>query len=321
MYRFIGASLVGLFLCFSTQATSKDTNNSEQAVKAVQSLLVKGTRINNKMAVAGKMGHILISEDEGKNWKQAKVPYKRLLTSVYFVDKDTGFSVGHEDTILKSVDGGKSWRIVYNEEKSETPLLDVWFSDKNNGFAVGAYGKYLATTDGGNTWSSKQLIEGVDEPEDFHLNSVAVAQNGYLFIAAEAGSAYMSKNLGQTWQKLYPPYVGSFFGVKDLKNGSVVFLGLQGHAFVYNIEAQSWKEVPLETRSILNSATTLPDGRVLFVGNDGTMVLSDTEFQFVKEFNLESRQSIADVIALDNDRILLVGDAGVTIQSLKKLTK
>ena len=120
--------------------------------------------------VVGERGHVLVSTDGGESWKQARVPVRALLTAVHMHDERTGWAVGHDAVILRTDDGGETWRLVHQAPEEELPLLDVWFRDERTGFAIGAYGYFLVTRDGGDTWASRTISE-----DDFHLNALAPA--------------------------------------------------------------------------------------------------------------------------------------------------
>ena len=87
--------------------------------------------------MVGERGHILISDDDGASWTQAKVPTRVLLTAVHMHDERTGWAVGHDAVILRTGDGGETWTMVHQAPDEELPLLDVWFRDERTGFAVG----------------------------------------------------------------------------------------------------------------------------------------------------------------------------------------
>ncbi|MBN1465671.1 T9SS type A sorting domain-containing protein, partial [candidate division KSB1 bacterium] len=111
------------------------------------------------------------------------------LTSVCFTSPDTGWVVGYNNTILRTVDGGDSWM-----PQSDFPFGDkiyrfndyafwddawhaVFFSDAKTGWIVGNYGNILKTRDGGINW--RVVYAGTQS----HLRSVffADANNGWLF--------------------------------------------------------------------------------------------------------------------------------------------
>jgi photosystem II stability/assembly factor-like uncharacterized protein len=78
---------------------------------ARRALLLDICTAAGRLVVAGEHGIILYSDDDGKNWQQARVPTSRMLTGVSFADAQNGWAVGHDGLILFSDDGGESWRI------------------------------------------------------------------------------------------------------------------------------------------------------------------------------------------------------------------
>lgn len=89
----------------------------------------------------------LVAEDFGQEEEV------HTLNSIYFLNPQTGWAVGEYGTILRTVDGGKTWTKL--KSGSEHTLVDVDFLDQNFGFAVGLDNTILKTTDGGDTWTSE----------------------------------------------------------------------------------------------------------------------------------------------------------------------
>jgi len=72
------------------------------------------------------------------------------IQSVYFTDVNTGYIVGGDGTILKTIDAGISWIIEgYGFIHS---LWSIHFPNSNIGYAVSGKG-ILKTSDEGATWS------------------------------------------------------------------------------------------------------------------------------------------------------------------------
>jgi photosystem II stability/assembly factor-like uncharacterized protein len=71
--------------------------------------------------------------------------------SIYFVNKDTGWTVGLVGHILKTTDGGEHW----NPQNSGTTdwLYSVKFASDNTGYIIGLNGIALKTTNGGALWT------------------------------------------------------------------------------------------------------------------------------------------------------------------------
>lgn len=293
---------------------------SVQAKLADKSLLLGGTVIGDKLVVVGSRGHILVSQDSGATWVQAQVPSRVALTSVYFSNKDNGWAVGHDATIVRTRDGGLNWERTYYAPEQEKPLLSVRFDDDaSTGYAYGAYGYLLKSIDSGQTWQ-EQSIGGEDgEPDDFHLNAVAKSKSGILYLAAEAGAAYKSIDNGMSWERMYAAYEGSFFGVLPLVDDSLLMYGLQGNVFRSDDAGESWVPIDTNSSATLNGGTVLKDGTIVIVGNEGVMLVSKTGGHTFQEKSLDDRKSISAIVPTDDGGAILVGEMGVRKLSLAQL--
>jgi hypothetical protein len=93
--------------------------------------------------------------------------------NLFFINRNIGWLAASKplyigdqkyDMLMKTSDGGVSWKLVYNEFNDPSAgLQDVAFRDSLNGIAVGQWGKILRTTDGGVTWFREYLPN--DPPE------------------------------------------------------------------------------------------------------------------------------------------------------------
>ncbi len=125
---------------------------------------------NDRIVAVGVHGIILTSNDMGSTWTQAEeVPFTNTLTDVQCVSESQCWAVGHDLTILHSVDGGKHWSVQYNDVDFDAPFLSINMIDYLNGIVVGAFGKSVTTNDGGENWFSTVVT---DDPYEPHLNSV-----------------------------------------------------------------------------------------------------------------------------------------------------
>ena len=93
------------------------------------------------------------------------------IRDLIFVNPDTGFLVGDECLLCKTIDGGVTW--VTLETGTRTWLRSISFVDVDVGYVAGAQGLLLATRDGGATWEHRPHPGG-------KLNGVA-------FLDAEVG--------------------------------------------------------------------------------------------------------------------------------------
>lgn len=303
-----------LCVFFSINLVSKESFKqfSFQARLAEKSLLLDAVSINNKLLAVGERGHILISMDNAKSWQQQEVPTQSTLTSVYFINEKIGWVVGHDAVILKTIDGGFTWQQVYSAPEEQLPLLDIWFKDKNKGIAIGAYGYYLETEDGGITWNSRYISE-----DDFHLNAIDVTKDGCLYIAAEAGNAYRSSDVGKTWETMVLPYEGSFFTVKALDCNTVYVAGLRGNLYKSSDAGRTWKKIPLNTTVMLTDMISKPDKKIVITGLDGVLFIQKDDASFEK-IDTGNRHAYVSVLSISKNQYVFTSDKGISVYSLSE---
>jgi len=68
------------------------------------------------------------------------------LKSVHFTDNNTGWVVGVNGTIFKTVDGGEHWGHQWGG--TDNHLYSTYFTDSNTGWIGGECGAILKTNDG-----------------------------------------------------------------------------------------------------------------------------------------------------------------------------
>jgi photosystem II stability/assembly factor-like uncharacterized protein len=272
---------------------------------------------------------VLLSDDQGATWKQAKVPTRALLTAVYFHDDKLGWVVGHDETILRSEDGGETWTRTHAAPDKEQPLLDVWFKDAETGFAFGAYGTILASSDGGRSWTPQTfapnpLVEapkaaaskadeflGEDTAADSHLNAVARAADGKLYLAAEAGHLFRSDDAGATWLELPSPYEGSFFGVLPLDGATLLAFGLRGHLYRSDDAGATWRQIPTGTVAMLTNGLRVDRQTIVITGLAGSLLVSRDGGASFELRQQENRKGMAAALAAGDGRLLVVGEGGI----------
>ena len=222
------------------------------------------------------------------------------------------------------------------------PLLDVMFLDADNGFAIGAYALMLRTRDGGTTWEQVAVTvppaegegdDGADVAEaseswtfdeadlaldaetDPHLNGIAATPDGLLFIVAERGTAFRSRDVGETWERLQLPYDGSMFGVLALGEGHLLAYGLRGNVLETRDGGDSWEAVETDTELSLMGAANLPGGGFAVVGANGVVLhrsgpeLPLTRATFVND-NHET-PVLSAVLPLGSRTLLVCGERGL----------
>mgnify|MGYP000072133774 FL=1 len=198
------------------------------------------------------------------------------------------------------------------EDRSTKPLLDLWFKNSQEGFVIGAYGMIFKTIDGGKSWAD--WSSHVENPDRFHLNSIADTGNGRLMIVGEAGLMLRTKNGGDQWGTMFSPYEGSFFGVTSLNKQGVQFaFGLRGNLARSEDFGATWKLMDTKTEQSLIGATDRL-GRVAYVvGNGGAFVKGIDVGRKWESKVRQGRGSAAAIIESKAGHFVIVGENGVEL--------
>lgn len=306
-------ALLLISLLFANSIATAKQEKSEPAPLANQSLLLDIARAGDRLVAVGERGHVLLSDDNGVNWRQSLVPTRSQLTAVYFSDDKNGWAVGHDAIILHTRDGGEHWAIQHRDEQYDDPLLDVWFNDQEHGFAVGAYGMFLSTDNGGTSWDRRQISE-----DDYHLNAISAMPGGELFMAAEQGHLYRSVDGGYTWCELPSPYSGSWFGIAATGENDLVIFGLRGHLYRSSDRGRNWLKVDTGTEASLMDAEQLPDDTLVIVGLGGTLLTSRDNARTFSVRTRKDRKSLTSILAGKNNELILSGAAGISIDNAQQ---
>ena len=336
--------LVLLYTALSSGAVVGNTTQSQPepayiAAMAEKALLTDIINVAEQNLVAvGERGHILLSQD-GVNWQQAEVPLQANLNSVYFVNKQQGWAVGHDASILATQDGGSSWQLQHYAPEQDKPLFDVYFINSKDGVAVGAYGLFYRTEDGGVSWQREfhpELLSEDDQlyleelqetdPELYQIELGAIlphfnrlyADGNVLYMVGEAGLAAKSSDNGRSWQRLDEFYNGSLFDITRTSAMTLLAVGLRGHAFQSTDQGASWQQLELDETATLNSVFSDQTGRLFIVGNAGSLLVSKDNAASFADLSRADGKAIVNGLVW-REHLLLVTETGIKTIKLSEL--
>lgn len=243
---------------------------SEPMPEASRSMLLDCTMAGDRVIAVGERGHILLSDDYGESWRQAKVPTRSTLTAVSFPDALNGWVVGHDNIVLHTADGGESWKRQYLPIDPDNHMLDVLFVDDQLGFVVGAYGMGFQTTDGGLEWQFVLLSE-----EEMHINRITRGPAGNLYLSLEWGGLFSSGDNGQSWQEMDSPYDGSLFGLLPLSVDTMLVYGLRGNVYRTTDRGTTWAPAKGTAPVLVIDGIRTASGEVILAGQNGEFLISE----------------------------------------------
>jgi len=281
-----------------------------QVADAVHAPLFAAAHAGKRIVVAGEHGVILLSDDQGKTFRQAKsVPSRALLSSLSFVDEKQGWAAGHDGLVLHTADGGETWEIQREDLEGDKPLFSIFFRDAQHGIAVGLFGSAVQTADGGKSWIPLAVESGEDS--DHHLYWIFGDPATALCIAGEAGMIYRSTDGGASWTAIKTSNPGSFWTGLQLKDGSLLAAGQRGHVLLSHDQGASWTEVPSGTDQSLTSVVQNQDGSLLLTGLAGTILSSSDGGKTIAVHTRGDRVPLYEALAGPGNTVQLFGEKGI----------
>ena len=193
----------------------------------------------NHLYAVGRVGspaNMMYSHDGGETWQSKSMgAYCSMLFDIKMIDKHTGFACASssEDMtesnalILKTTDGGNTWRKVYQSNRPYENSWKVSFPTPKVGYAtIQSYNpdttinqqRIVKTIDGGETWTELDLIADhgarefgigfIDENHGF----VGTISSGYE--TKDGGATWRPIDLGQACNKIriYRTEAGQVYG-------------------------------------------------------------------------------------------------------------
>jgi photosystem II stability/assembly factor-like uncharacterized protein/pimeloyl-ACP methyl ester carboxylesterase len=160
----------------------------------------------------GTPANMMVSHDGGLTWTSNSMDKDcKMLFDIKMFDKNTGFACAATDEdieqsnalVLKTSDGGKTWKKVYQSNRPFETTWKVSFPSEKVGYVtIQSYNpdpnvkqqRVAKTTDGGETWQEINLVEDAGARQ-FGIGFIDEL-NGFV---GTMNSGYETKDGGSTW--------------------------------------------------------------------------------------------------------------------------
>ncbi|MEO8296963.1 MAG: YCF48-related protein [Burkholderiales bacterium] len=285
---------------------------AQRVAHATTAMLLASTRAGERIVAVGEHGVVLLSDDQGKTFRQAKtVPMDATLTAVSFVDAKQGWAVGHWGGVLSTTDGGETWSQQRIDVAVDRPLFAVHFFDAKRGVATGLWSLVLLTEDGGAHWTpvTMPVPEGAKKA-DLNLLSLFADGKGRLFATAEKGVLARSDDQGKTWVYLSTGYKGSLWTGLAGTDGSLLAAGLRGSLFRSTDDGRTWTRLDSGSKSSI-SALAYAGTDIVAVGAEGLVLRSSDGGTSFKATVREDRAGLTAVVGTTDGKAVLFSRQGL----------
>lgn len=314
--------------------------------RARNSVLVDIGLAGNRLVAVGERGIILLSDDQGMTWRQAKVPVSVTLTAVQFPVPEQGWAIGHSGVVLHSSDKGETWTLQLDgrtaaklsqgqvkdstnpsstnpdnnlnqpqaaakplgDDSPDKPFLALHFENERAGLILGAYGLAFHTDDGGQTWQS--WSDRFENPRALHIYAIRSTPSA-IYVAGEQGLMLRSDNRGKSFIHLPVPKKVSYFSMLAGGDGEVVAAGLVGNVIWSHDKGEHWAETNIGGRVSLSAITALKSGNWLLTNQEGSLFVTSDNGKNYQRVPTQQNFPISAAIEVPGHVLVAVGLRGV----------
>ncbi|MCX7879216.1 MAG: YCF48-related protein [Ignavibacteria bacterium] len=140
----------------------------------------------------------------------------------YFHNSKVGFVCGYNGALLKTTNGGFSWRKI--DLKTNSNLYGIVFLNSDVGLVVGDKSSIYKTINGGETWVPISLETLIDIKGIKRVNDS-------LIVWGSKGEVLLSKDMGASWLKVATLSNEEIKGIERLPSGKFIVITNSGKIF------------------------------------------------------------------------------------------
>jgi photosystem II stability/assembly factor-like uncharacterized protein len=293
-------SYIILALTLITTSTSAQTLSIKNCEVNIKSSFRGLSVVNDSVVwVSGSQGWVGRSLNGATSWtfKQVTGFEKVDFRSLYAFDSKTAIiaNAGSPANILRTTDGGETWKIVYTNDHKDAFFDGVDFWDKNQGVIYGdpIDGRMLLvkTIDGGKTWQEfpdvqRPLLKEGEASFAASGTGIRCYDKSLLMISTggKVSRLYSTTNFGKKWNVQSPPVIQgeSSTGIFSFafRNNSGILVGgdylkdslRDQHVLLNKNAGNSWTAPAAPTRGYRECVEFISDQIVMATGPTGTDV-------------------------------------------------
>ena len=237
-----------------------------------RSTLTAVTSFGDQLWAVGHDAVILNSNDGGLNWVHQSAPensffpeFRQPLLDVLFTSASDGFAIGAYGYLLRTGDGGQSWREERLNEDDDFHLNGIVKLRDGTLFIAAEAGNYYRSVDAGASWEWAQM-------------SYTGSMFGVLIVGPERmikfglrGNVFESNDAGLSWDAVDTGVLNSLMGGTVTADGTVVLVGANGQILRRQKNAGAFESSTHRTGDDLTGVTEAGDGKLLIASERGVL--------------------------------------------------
>lgn len=251
-------------------------------------------------------------------WEVVNLPTQSNLSDVAFTgDKNHGWIVGSNTTLLESTDGGETWQpkiLDLGEQKYR--FSSVSFSGKE-GWIAGQPSLLLHTTDEGQSWLQITLSQKLPG----NPNTVVALGPNSAEMTTDVGAIYRTADGGKTWKAMVEEAVGVVRNISRSDDGKYVAVSSRGNFYsTWEPGQNAWTQHNRNSSRRVQNMGFTKDGRLWMLARGGQLQftdLKDPEVWLDADYpEFSTSWGLLDVAYRTPEEVWVAGGSGNLLRSL-----
>ena len=208
-------------------------------------------------------GTVLKTTDQGSTWSVvwSSAVNGTGVSSIFFLNTDTGFAGTQGGELMKTMDGGATWSSFdFDTFNAQGEVNDLAFIDNDNGVLSTVWNGIYSTTDGGATWTPATTNPSVGQM------ALCYADATTLFSCGNNQTIFKSTDGGANWTSSYQ---GTFqlvsLGIDFLDANNGMVTSEDGQYFKTTNGGASWTSGTIPNQGGLMRGVVMLDLNDIFV--------------------------------------------------------
>lgn len=292
---------------------------------AEQSLLLDVARNGDRMLVAGELGHILYSDDNGQTWTHSDVPVSLAITSVAFADQSNAWATGHDGYLLHSADNGQSWQVKMSG--SDVAKLSVGAMEKSIEALEAAVEEATPEAREDLEWALEDALfaleeatAAIDDGMTTPMLDVWFDGDGNGYALGAYGVFLRTNDGGETWtmdaNRLENPDKYHLYSISRSAAGTLVVAGEAGTLLRSLDNGNTWQRIESLYEGSFFGSVAAADGSLLVFGLRGNVFRSTDEGASWTSVDTGDSRTLMCGTATNGGSVILAGAAGAVLQSM-----